>query len=1011
MLGLTLLLCACPVQRLLAQAQSVANQQVSHDTWGFREGAPQTTSALAQTADGFLWLGGESGLVRFDGTHFEAFRSLFGDRLLATNISALLAPRSGGLWIGYRFGGFSFLDDGRVTNYRSEPSSPTGSVMAFAQGRDGTIWAGTTNGLWTFDRSRWQHLGAEWNAPLVWVHALAFDAKGTLWVFAGNGAYDQDLLYLQPGSQGFQTAEKHLRNSGLLLDASGMVVTRSRGQPLIPGAGGNSSGGSPDYPVMAEGTDVAILDRTHSLWSNGYGAKSTVIQRIPSFKSEELSNSAVNAEEYDIHTGVSAPPLLDREGGVWFDTADDVHRFSYAALIQADVPRSDGLFVVAADDNGAVWIGSRSGMTHSAPGRTYLAKETEGSFPNFAFAAPDKTFWVATRAGLWHFLRGKWTQVEVPPSMADQTTFLQTITQDRTGGMWISFGRHGLYRLAGDVWTPYGGRDDLPKTGVVIEFTDGAGRVWFGYTNNQLAVLDGDRVQVFGPAEGVRVGNITAIYGRGTGIWIGGEFGLQRFDHGQFRSITAVDDELLRGISGIVETADGDLWLYGLSGIFHIPRAEIAETLANPAHRVRGRHLGRRQGAPGLPAQLRPLPSVIEGSDGRLWFAGSRGVVWLDPTVPEESVPPPSVTFESVSADGKYYPTGLPLRFPAHTADVQFTYAAVSLSNPEGIHYRYKLEETDKEWNEVREASPVTYRNLSPGSYHFSVAATDTDGVWSNKVATTAFAILPAFYQTPWFRTLCIAAALAALFVGYLLRVRHLAREFNLTLEARVVERTRIARELHDTLLQSFQGLLLRFQTVRELLRTQPAAAAMVLEGAIEQTALAITEGRNAVQGLRASVSEADVAVAIRTLGELAAAETHNDLTVLRVEVEGTPRTLDPIVRDEACRIAGEALRNAFRHADAKHIEVELRYEASQLRLRVRDDGKGIEAESLSDERPKGHYGIPGMHERAKLMDGALTIWSAPGSGTELELTIPGSRAYCTSGPRPAEVDDEMLRS
>jgi signal transduction histidine kinase len=221
-------------------------------------------------------------------------------------------------------------------------------------------------------------------------------------------------------------------------------------------------------------------------------------------------------------------------------------------------------------------------------------------------------------------------------------------------------------------------------------------------------------------------------------------------------------------------------------------------------------------------------------------------------------------------------------------------------------------------------------------------------------------------------------------------------------LEERVGERTRIARDLHDTLLQSFQGLLLRFQTARELLQTRPAEAEKTLESAIEQTAQAITEGREAVQGLRASTVEPnDLARAITTLAEGMAAESSAHAAVeLRVGVEGRPQNLHPIVRDEIYRIGSEALRNAFRHAEAKQIEVELRYDERQLRLRIRDDGKGIDPQFLTAEGREGHFGLHGMRERARLIRGKLTVWTAPRSGTEIELRVPASRAYITS-PSP----------
>ena len=553
-----------------------------------------------------------------------------------------------------------------------------------------------------------------------------------------------------------------------------------------------------------------------------------------------------------------------------------------------------------------------------------------------------------------------------------------------------------MYRLADGVWTSYGGREDLPKTGVVIEFTDSLGRVWFGYTKSQLAVLDGDHVQVFSPNDGVRVGNITAIYGRGSEIWIGGEFGLQQFDHGRFHTIQATDDELLRGISGIVETANGDLWLHGLGGIFHVRRPEIAEALKNSAYQVKGEHFGMREGLPGYPAQLRPLKTAIEGTDGRIWFATTGGVVWLDPARPEKSVPPPPVTIQTISADDRNYVLGSALKFPAHTSSVQINYAAISLSDPTAVHFRYKLQESDKDWHEVASASPVSYRNLAPGSYHFSVMPTDTNGVWSDKVATAEFAILPAFYQTRWFLVLCIVAVLGALYLLYLFRLRQVAHQFRVRMDERVNERTRIARELHDTLLQSFQGLLLVLQSGINLLPDRPDVARERLQGAIDQAEQAITEGRDAVQGLRSSTMlSSDFAAALNTLGtELASVGGNQSPPAFHVEVEGKPRELTPVLRDEIYQIAGEALRNAFRHANAHSVEVAVRYDEQQLTLRVHDDGRGIGPETFEAKGRAGHWGLPGMRERARKIGALLELWSRPEAGTQVELKIPGAIAY-----------------
>jgi signal transduction histidine kinase len=337
------------------------------------------------------------------------------------------------------------------------------------------------------------------------------------------------------------------------------------------------------------------------------------------------------------------------------------------------------------------------------------------------------------------------------------------------------------------------------------------------------------------------------------------------------------------------------------------------------------------------------------------------------------------------------------VRLPPQVRDLAIEYTATSLVAPEKIQFKYKLEGRDTDWNDAGNRRQAFYTDLDPGDYRFRVIAANNSGVWNEQGATLEFSVAPAYWQTPWFRALCVTTLVALLWGLYRLRVRQLARRFNMTLDARVNERTRIARELHDTLLQSFHGLLLRFQTVLELLPHRPADARQLLVSAINQTAEAITQGRDAVQGLRASAPESiDLAAEIRALGEEFRAERGGD-EILRVEVQGTPRRLHPMPRDEIFRIAGEALRNAFQHAAAKQIEVELRYDERNLRLRVRDDGKGIDPAVLSQGGREGHFGMRGMRERATLVGGKLAVWSAPDSGTEVELNVPSSHAYAAS--------------
>jgi signal transduction histidine kinase len=354
---------------------------------------------------------------------------------------------------------------------------------------------------------------------------------------------------------------------------------------------------------------------------------------------------------------------------------------------------------------------------------------------------------------------------------------------------------------------------------------------------------------------------------------------------------------------------------------------------------------------------------------------------------------------EQIVADRTTYdPTGR-LHLPPLVRDLQIYYTALSLVMPEKVQFRYKLEGRDRDWWDAGNHHRAFYTDLPPGSYRFHVIASNNSGVWNDQGDTLAFSIAEAYWQTIWFKTLCVLAFLGLLWILYQLRLRQVARAFELGLEARVAERTRIARELHDTLLQSFQGLLLRFQTASHLLPTRPSEAKQVLESTMDQAEQALADGRNAVQGLRPSAVESyDLADAIKSVGEeLAADRARERFLPLSLRVEGTPRKLQPIVRDEIYRIAGEALRNAYRHSGATRIEVELQYDERQFELRVRDDGKGIDLKFVSEEGHGKHFGLRGMRERAAMIGGKLMLWTSPDSGTEIELTVPGSLAYRAS--------------
>jgi signal transduction histidine kinase/ligand-binding sensor domain-containing protein len=974
-LVLVLVMIALPCRSLFCQTS--AKLQVGHDTWTFKDGAPTNVEALAQTSDGCLWLGTAGGLFRFDGVRFDAFNSPFGDRLLSNSVRSLFAPASGGLWIGYLFGGFSFLNNGRVKNYSSDPASPTGSVHNLAQSRDGIVWAATTSGLWKFEHSTWQRI------ETGIFYSVGVDRDGVLWALTLGKLFCQ-----RPDRKAIQLAEENpslTAASGFTLDADGAVLTSPATDQQVSKYSSNPEDRLPAYPVLRK--DCAqIVDRSNTLWitCNGRG----VLHLAPSEDGYNflIKANATNSVSYDFdpfrHTW-----LVDQEGNIWFGEVTGLHRFFYSPLVKQVFPGLGAhLFALAADDNGAVWSSAgTSDLYHLTNRKTETLKKRARW--ELAYRAPDGTFWFGGLDGLFHLVGRNLVQTELPQELPKQGLYLQATTQDRNGGLWVSFGRNGLYRLSDGVWTSSGGREDLPSTGVVCEFTDSVGRVWFGYTNNQLAALEGGRVRVFGPNDGIRVGNITAINGPASAIWIGGDFGLQQFNGERFHTITPLNTQWLRGVTGIIETPDGDLWLNGLFGILHIRRAEISTALKDPAYRVVGEHFGRREGMPGFTGTLRPLPSMIQGTDGRLWFATNNGLVWLDPAKLQKNVLEPSLTIRTVSADDKYYEPGIPLTFPSRTGSVEISFAAVSLSDPEAVRFRYKLQEKDKDWHEAGTANPVAYRNLSPGQYHFIVNASDTNGVWSEKIANVDFTILPAFYQTRWFLLLCMAAGFLVIWALYQLRVGQVARAISVRFDERLAERTRIARELHDTLLQTVQGSkLVADDALEKSDDSVPVPVRHALERLSKWLGQATREGRAALESLRtASEETSDLTEELRRAAEVCVLDRSMAVTF---SATGGLREMHPIARDEIYRIGYEAIHNVCEHAAASELEISISY-AQDLTLRVNDNGVGMEPVVVTGGK-EGHFGLQGMRERAERIGSKLTIVSAPNSGTEMTLMVPG---------------------
>ena len=519
----------------------------------------------------------------------------------------------------------------------------------------------------------------------------------------------------------------------------------------------------------------------------------------------------------------------------------------------------------------------------------------------------------------------------------------------------------------------------------------GRGGLWLGFVDRMAYLKDGDIKASYTKADGLGSGRVADLHIDNDGtVWAPTDGGLSRLKDGRITTLTSGNGLPCDSVHWALEDDGHSVWLYMACGLVRIARADLDAWSANPKGKVRATLFDVSDGVRGIAGPGSAYqPRVAKVKDGRVWFVGAGDLYVIDPHYLAFNKLPPPVHVEQIIADRKTHDAYSNLRLPALTRDLEIDYTALSLVAPEKNGFRIKLEGRDPEWKDVGNERKAFYNDLPPRNYRFRVMASNNSGVWNEAGATFDFSIDPAYYQTRWFQASCAATFLALLWALYRLRLHQIAQIFNVRMEERVGERTRIARELHDTLLQSFQGLMLHLQVVDELL--PDGRAKEKLEESLERADKAIAEGREAVHDLRLSAATTnELAQAVRALGNELAGE---DGAAFRLVVEGPTRDLHPIVRDEIYRIAREALRNAFIHAGAHHIEAEITYSERLLRLRIRDDGQGMAPAILEEGRP-GHYGLPGMRERASQIGAKLSIWSAVRAGTEIELSIAASIAY-----------------
>ena len=997
LLAMLLAFCGCA----FALDPSLDISQYAHSSWKVRDGFVKgQIFAIAQTPDGYLWLGTEFGLSRFDGVRAVPWQPGAGQRLPSDFIRALLVSSDGSLWIGTQ-NGLSSWKDGKLKTY---PEVGGDSILSLFEDREATVWVGTGPGnstphakLCAYSSGGVHCEGGDGLFGRA-ILKLYEDSAGNLWLGVQNGFWRW-----KPGESAFFDMRADLSGfAGFLEDnQKELLIGTSAGLDRLVN-GRIEPYTLPEVPkalkvtrMLRDDDSVWIGTADQGLLHIGEGKKDTFSQ------ADGLSGDLV------------ADLFEDREGDIWVATENGLDRFRKYPVTNISIRQglsSDIVNSVLASKDGSIWISTSNGLNRWKDGQVSLLASRSGDPnrdgklnslpPRTLFQESSGRIWVSTNREFGYLQNEKFVAIRELPSFV-----VGDIVETSGGHIWIRHHDAGLLHLFdGKIvqqipWAGLG-HDNDPALSLVADPSQKG--LWLGFVNGGVAYFeDGGVRKSYSAADGLGRGMVDGLrFGaRGGTLWAATEGGLSRIKDDHILTLTSKNGLPCDAVHWSIEDEDHSMWLNMHCGLVRIERSELDAWVVNPTRAVKMNVFGITDGVLSRVGPIADRPPVIISIDGKIWFAGIGGVSVIDPHNLHENKLPPPVHIENITADDKPVEVSNGIHLPTGVRHLDIDYTALSLVVPEKVRFRVKLEGEDKDWRELVNVRHVEYTNLPPKHYRFRVLACNNSGVWNEEGASLDFVIPPAWYQTNWFRAACVAAFLALLWAAYQLRVRQLAYQFNMRLEERVAERTRVARDLHDTLLQSFQALLPSLQAGINLLATRPADARKVLEATADHASQAIAEGRDAVQGLRMStVEKNDLAIAIRTVGEeLASAASSEPSPNFNVVVEGASRNLHPILRDEVYRLATEALRNAFRHAAAQNIEVEIRYDEKYFRLRVRDDGKGIPSDVLSGDGREGHYGLPGMRERAKLLGGKLAIWTELDGGTEIELNIPGARAYVKS--------------
>lgn len=955
----------------------------SHSAWTARDGAPTNITSLAQTSDGYLWIGTPLGLHRFDGLKFSNFPLTAADpKLPGREISALAADQQDGLWIGFSHGGLAYLARRSMAVVVLPGRYEHVAISGLYCCSRGSLWVIAGDTILRWNGQSWENIGSMYGLPPGTYFTLFFDRDGNIWTAARHRVYT-----LKAGArrfvevaQAFSVTQFVQSRDGAIWISDGWTSIR----PLFHDC--------PAATVKLQGTAAVAIDDKGRIW---FAEDTSGVGRIS--RADRACEKALEVETFNHRDGLSGDVtrslLIDHDGNIWVGTEQGLDRFRPRSFL----PVLDGEFkyypALATASDGSVWANAHGmRLQHiTARGIASLGKKM-GSSP-IAIDREDRVWLLDPWDHRLHCLdprTGMDRAIAMPEQFKD--TVAQQIVVRRDGSILLNLEGNGLWSFNGS-WRQERFVNLPPDAPTSVNKSADGSKLWVGYDNNRLFQINEGSTRASSISLGLEVGTVLNVSQTAGTLWVAGTEGVDFAKDDRFHPLKLRDAAITQGTSGDVYDNDGNLWLNTGAGVVRIAASDVQHVLGDPQYSAPFSLYGDADGIQGTPAQAKPVPTLVKSGDGQIWVATAGHIFRTVPSIFDKARVPPMLTIDAVKVDGTAVPFGaMPLQLQVGRDNrIEFDYAGIDLASAAQVAYRYKLEGYDSNWQNVDRGREAVYANLGPGTYRFRVEATADSEHWAGIEDALVFAVRPAFYQRTWFLVLCLLPIGLLLWFFYWMRMRYVTSRIKDRLEQRANERLRIARELHDTLLQSIHGLMLRFHYAAEQLDdSHPVRPA--LRVALQRADDLILEGRNRVQDLRGEVDR-NQSLSDLIKQNIVELQAENSPCIHVIE-EGVRRPMHSLVKEDLCRICRECVVNALAHSKATSIEVELNYGAAFFDLRCRDNGRGIDPVVLREGGKSGHWGLRGMKERARNIGANFRMWSTPGRGTEIELRLKAVAAY-----------------